>query len=190
MFMFIFLGFVYAQEDENIDDIVDVEGEEGSIITDEETEEDTNNASADADTTILFTKPVHNTLSTLGMFIEFFDIEIKKYIFYNTNIYCVNLTELPAGNIVEFLVGFTNKGESDFVLESLDASFRYAMDFNFYIQNFSTFTFNKIVKPKHEATLAYSFIPSESFAGRPFGLNVNLNYKDTVRMIYREYYIR
>ncbi|XP_039303676.1 translocon-associated protein subunit alpha [Solenopsis invicta] len=150
---------VYAQEDENIDDIVDVEGEEGSIITDEEVEEDTSNASADADTTILFTKPVHNTLSTL---------------------------ELPAGNIVEFLVGFTNKGENDFVLESLDASFRYAMDFNFYIQNFSTFTFNKIVKPKHEATLAYSFIPSESFAGRPFGLNVNLNYKDTNGISYNE----
>ncbi|XP_018051442.1 PREDICTED: translocon-associated protein subunit alpha isoform X1 [Atta colombica] len=145
-------AYVYAQEDENIDDIVDVEGEESSIITDEETEEDTSNASVDADTTILFTKPIHNTLSTL---------------------------ELPAGNIIEFLVGFTNKGENDFVLESLDASFRYAMDFNFYIQNFSTFTFNKVVKPKHEATLAYSFIPSESFAGRPFGLNVNLNYKDT-----------
>lgn len=97
--------------------------------------------------------------------------------------FILNLTELPAGNIIEFLVGFTNKGENDFVLESLDASFRYAMDFNFYIQNFSTFTFNKVVKPKHEATLAYSFIPSESFAGRPFGLNVNLNYKDTVCMI-------
>lgn len=150
---------VYAQEDESIDDMVDVEGEEGNVITDEETEEDTSNASADADTTILFTRPIHNALSTL---------------------------ELPGGNIVEFLVGFTNKGENDFVLESLDASFRYAMDFNFYIQNFSTFTFNKIVKPKHEATLAYSFIPSESFAGRPFGLNVNLNYRDANGISYNE----
>lgn len=150
---------VYAEEDENIDDIVDVEGEESSVLTDEETVEDTSNASADADTTILFTKPIYNMLSTL---------------------------ELPAGNIVEFLVGFINKGESDFVLESLDASFRYAMDFNFHIQNFSTFTFNKVVKPKHEATLAYSFIPSESFAGRPFGLNVNLNYRDTNGISYNE----
>lgn len=58
---------VYAQEDENIDDIVDVEGEEGSIITEEESEEETtSNASADADTTIFFTKPIHNTLSNLG----------------------------------------------------------------------------------------------------------------------------
>jgi len=94
----------------------------------------------------------------------------------------LNLIELPAGHIVEFLVSFINKGENDFVLETLDASFRYAMDFNFHIQNFSTFTFNKIVKPKHEVTLAYSFLPSESFAGRPFGLNVNLNYRDVVCM--------
>lgn len=143
---------VYSQEDENIDDIVDVEGEDNSVITDEDPEEEPTTASSDADTTILFTRPIYNGLSTL---------------------------ELPAGNLVELLIGFTNKGESDFVLESLDASFRYAMDFNFYIQNFSTVTYNKIVKPKQEATLAYSFIPSENLAGRPFSFNINLNYKDS-----------
>jgi len=73
---------VYAQEDENIDDIVDVEGEEGNIITDEETEEDTSNASSDADTTILFTKPVHNALSTLGILIILCAIVI---IIFNAN---------------------------------------------------------------------------------------------------------
>lgn len=143
---------VHAEEDESIDDIVDIEGEDNSVITDEEPEDETTTASSDADTVILFTKPAYNGLTTL---------------------------ELSAGNLVEFLVGFTNKGESDFVLESLDASFRYAMDFNFYIQNFSTIAYNKIVKPKQEATLAYSFIPSENLAGRPFGLNINLNYRDT-----------
>lgn len=150
---------VYAQEDENIDDIVDVEGEDNSVITDEEPEEETTTASADADTTVLFIRPVYNPLSML---------------------------ELPGGNLVELLVGFTNKGETDFVLESLDASFRYAMDFNFYIQNFSTVTYNKIVKPKHEATLAYSFIPSENLAGRPFGFNVNLNYRDVNGIAFTE----
>lgn len=142
----------YAQEDENIDDIVDIEGEDNSVITDEEPEDELTTTSTDVDTTILFTKPVYNGLSTL---------------------------ELPAGNLVELLVGFANNGDNDFILESLDASFRYAMDFNFYIQNFSTVAFNKIVKPKHEATLAYSFIPSENLAGRPFGFNINLNYRDT-----------
>lgn len=105
---------------------------------------------------------------------------LKFHFIDNFNSLCTFFLELPAGNLVELLVGFANKGEYDFILESLDASFRYAMDFNFYIQNFSTVAYNKIVKPKHEATLAYSFIPSENLAGRPFGFNINLNYRDAV----------
>lgn len=85
---------------------------------------------------------------------------------------------------MEFLVGFTNKGQNDFILETIETSFRYPMDFNFYIQNFSTIMYNKIVKPEQEATLSYSFIPSDTFAGRPFGLNVNLNYRDAVIILY------
>jgi len=44
--------------------------------------------------------------------------------------YCpviINLTfflELPAGQITEFLVGFTNKGEQEMILDSLEASLR------------------------------------------------------------------
>lgn len=96
-------------------------------------------------------------------------------------------SELPAGVLVEFLVGFTNKGEVDFTLDTVDASFRYPMDFNFHIQNFSTITYNKVVKPNHEATVVYSFIPSEVFAGRPFGLNINLNYRDAVSVIWHAF---
>lgn len=144
-------GVAYAQEEDAGDDMVDVEGEDSGILTEEEPDEEIVTSSSDADTTILFIEPVHNPLNTL---------------------------ELPGGVPVEFLIGFTNKGESDFVVETVDTSFRYPMDFNFYIQNFSTVAYNKVVKPNHEATLAYSFVPSETFAGRPFGLNVNLNYRD------------
>lgn len=87
---------------------------------------------------------------------------------------------MPAGKIVEFLVGFHNKGKQDFILETLEASFRYPMDFSYYIQNFSTLAYNKVVKPTHEATLGYSFMVPESFAGRPFGLNIHINYRDFV----------
>lgn len=34
-------------------------------------------------------------------------------------------SDFPANNIVKFLLGFTNKGSENFVVESLDASFRY-----------------------------------------------------------------
>lgn len=94
--------------------------------------------------------------------------------------------ELPAGLPVEFLVGFRNKGEQDFIVESLRASFRYPMDFNFYIQNFSAIGYNKEIASSQEATFAYSFIPAEAFAGRPFGLNINLAYRDAAGNSFQE----
>ncbi|XP_073968946.1 signal sequence receptor subunit 1 l(1)G0320 isoform X1 [Rhodnius prolixus] len=144
-----------AEEDDVDDEMVDVEGEETAVTGEDAVEEEESQekpgGSPDADTTILFTKPAQLAGTTL---------------------------DLPGGVLVEFLVGFKNKGTQDFVLETLDASFRYPMDFNFYIQNFSTLAYERHVKPKQEATLLYSFIPAEAFAGRPFGLSVNLRYRD------------
>lgn len=117
----------------------------------EDDEDLSKNVSPDADTTILFTKPAQAAGGSV---------------------------ELPAGKIVEFLVGFSNKGDNDFVIESLEASFRYPMDFTYHIQNFSAIPYQKTVKPDQEATVAYSFIPADAFAGRPIGLTVNLAYRD------------
>ncbi|XP_071451481.1 translocon-associated protein subunit alpha [Hetaerina americana] len=153
-------------EDE-VEDDVDVEGEETAVTEETDDDEDdggadgdsTPGSSPDADTTILFTKPVSSSSSL----------------------------ELPGGNVVELLIGFSNKGAQDFILEAVDASFRYPMDFAFHIQNYSTIAYNKVVAPSHEATLAYSFIPSEAFAGRPFGLSVNLHYRDSLSgAVFRE----
>jgi len=146
--------FVKAEEDEVEDEGV-VEDEE--IAEDEPISEDDEdiasdkNVNSDADTTLFFTKPTQTPGGSV---------------------------ELPAGKIVEFLVGFANKGESDFIVESLEASFRYPMDFTYHIQNFSAIPYQKTVKPDQEATVAYSFIPADAFAGRPIGLSVNLAYRD------------
>ena len=93
--------------------------------------------------------------------------------------------------MVEFLVGFSNKGDPDgiesppdFVVETLDASFRYPMDFTFHIQNFSAIAYHKTVKPGQEATVAYSFIPADAFAGRSIGLTINLSYRDSEGTFY------
>lgn len=48
--------------------------------------------------------------------------------------------EFPANEIVKFIVGFTNKGSQDFTVQSLEASFRYPQDFQFFIQNVSEIT--------------------------------------------------
>ncbi|KAF9822511.1 hypothetical protein SFRURICE_016411 [Spodoptera frugiperda] len=74
----------------------------------------------------------------------------------------------------------------DYLVESMEASFRYPMDYTYYIQNFTALPYNKEVKPKQEATFAYSFIPNEAFAGRPFGLNIQLNYRDASGNFYQE----
>ncbi|XP_071515208.1 translocon-associated protein subunit alpha [Panulirus ornatus] len=134
----------------NVDDGTgaEIETAEGGEEEEEEEEEATAKGSPDADTVILFTKPVGAG------------------------------TELPAGKLVEFLVGFTNNGDKDFVLDAIDASFRYPMDFNFYIQNFTAIPYNRAVKPRQEATVMYSFYPAEAFAARPLGLTVNLAYHD------------
>jgi translocon-associated protein subunit alpha len=148
-------SFARAEEDE-------LEEEDEGVVEEEETgdagddngagaeeDEGKKTTSADADTTILFTKPVGTS----------------------------NL-ELPAGQIAEFLVGFTNKGDQEMVVDSLEASLRYPMDFTFHLQNFSALNYVKAVKSKQQATVAYSFIPADAFAGRPIGLTVNLHYRD------------
>jgi len=91
----------------------------------------------------------------------------------------IGTKDFAAGSLVKFLVGFLNKGDKDFVVDALDTSFRYPMDYTFYIQNYTPAVYDRIVPPNSEATFDYSFIPSEGYAGRPFGLAINLHYKDS-----------
>ncbi|EDS38169.1 translocon-associated protein subunit alpha [Culex quinquefasciatus] len=82
--------------------------------------------------------------------------------------------ELPAFYPIEFLDGFANKGNDDFIMVTGQASFRCRVDLNFSIQYFSAIANNHEINPSHEATISYLF-PSELFAGRPFGFNIALN---------------
>ncbi|GFQ92205.1 translocon-associated protein subunit alpha [Trichonephila clavata] len=125
-----------------------VVGGQESFLNEDESDDTGPKASPDADTTFLFTQPS-------GMD-----------------------AQLPAGKDVHFLVGFCNKGSKDFIVESMDASFRYPLDFTFHIQNFSAIPYNRVVKPKQDISLYYAFYTSETYSSRPFGLVVNLFYKD------------
>ena len=150
-----------AEEDE-VEDEVGVDDEENAddpVPTDDEEFNPEKNVSPDVDTTLLFTRPP--LAPGAGV-------------------------ELPAGKIVEFLIGFANNGDSDFLIESVEASFRYPMDFTYHIQNFSAIAYKKTVKPDQEATVAYSFIPADAFAGRPIGLSINLAYRDAEGQFYMD----
>lgn len=145
---------VNADEDEVEEDAV-VDDEDGAGGADDDAAEEDDGSKkvvhVDADTFLLFTKP--RQISSAAV-------------------------ELPGGQPVEFLVGFKNKGEQQFTIEHLDASFRYPQDWSYHIQNFSAIAIQKTVKPKQEATVAYSFMPADAFAGRPIGLSINLAYRD------------
>ncbi|XP_054164936.1 translocon-associated protein subunit alpha-like [Oppia nitens] len=155
-------SYAMAAEDTKSEDTPDVvEGEEEANVEDsdilkstEETDDEDSESvtlkpSPDINTFFLLTKPAQTTL------------------------------ELPAGKEVHFLVGFTNKGTKDFVVDSMDASFRYAQDFSFHLQNFSAIAYNRLVKPKQETTLAYQLFVSEAYSARPYGFTVNLYYRDS-----------
>ncbi|XP_034048695.1 translocon-associated protein subunit alpha isoform X1 [Thalassophryne amazonica] len=104
----------------------------------------------------------------------------------DTTILFVKGEDFPANNIVKFLLGFTNKGAENFIVESLDASFRYPQDYQFYIQNFTALQLGTVVPPSRQATFEYSFIPAEPMGGRPFGLVINLNYKDSSGNVFQD----
>lgn len=146
--------FARAEEDELDADeaVVGSEDGEGAGASDD-SEIGEISTSPYADTHLLFTKPLYQSGIQL---------------------------DLPGGQPVEFVVGFLNKAdELEFVVDSVEASIRYPMDFNYVIQNFSAIAYNREVKPGHEATVSYAFLPADAFAGRPFGLNIQLNYHDS-----------
>lgn len=146
--------FARAKEDELDADeaVVGSEDGEGASASDD-SEIGEISTSPYADTHLLFTKPLYQSGIQL---------------------------DLPGGQPVEFVVGFLNKAdELEFVVDSVEASIRYPMDFNYVIQNFSAIAYNREVKPGHEATVSYAFLPADAFAGRPFGLNIQLNYHDS-----------
>ncbi|KAF7693016.1 translocon-associated protein subunit alpha-like [Silurus meridionalis] len=97
----------------------------------------------------------------------------------DTTIIFVTGDEFPANEIVKFLVGFTNKGTQDFTVRSLEASFRYPQDYQFYIQNFTALQLDAVVQPEKQASFEYSFIPAQPMSGRPFGLVILLNYHNS-----------
>ncbi|XP_034561769.1 translocon-associated protein subunit alpha isoform X1 [Notolabrus celidotus] len=112
--------------------------------------------------------------------------EVKASPNADTTILFVKGEDFPANNIVKFLLGFSNKGSDNFIVESLDASFRYPQDYQFYIQNFTALQLGIEVPSGRQATFEYSFIPAEPMGGRPFGLVINLNYKDGTGNIFQD----
>jgi len=88
--------------------------------------------------------------------------------------------KFPAGSEIEILMGFRNKGSKSFNITSVDASFNYPLDYNYYIQNFTEQSYGLIVNPYEEVSLSYTFYPDPLLEMRDFGLVVSVHYHDGV----------
>lgn len=87
-------------------------------------------------------------------------------------------SDIPAGREATVVVGLSNEGDRNFVVNTLEASIRYSQDFSYHIQNFTTYNLEMPVDGGKEASFEYRFTPSESLSSRPFGLVISVNYKD------------
>lgn len=94
--------------------------------------------------------------------------------------------QLAAGELVETLIGFTNEADTEFIVTAVEGSFRYPQDFSYFIQNFTVDSYETFIQPQTQVSFQYNFLPSESFYARPFGLTVNVHYKDLAGEIYRD----
>ncbi|XP_034548103.1 translocon-associated protein subunit alpha-like [Notolabrus celidotus] len=164
------IGQVSAQSDSAEDVTEDTEDTEAAV--DEEEEDDEEDVLVEEDQM----QPTEGEEDDTD---EGADKQLLSHPEADTTIIFMTGEEFYANEIVRFLVGFTNKGSDDFTAQSLEASFRYPQDFQFYIQNFTALPLNTLIKPQAQASFEYSFIPAQPMAGRPFGLVILLNYLDT-----------
>ncbi|CAG0917892.1 unnamed protein product [Notodromas monacha] len=163
--------FVHAQDETN-EDPLEAETEQNPGETpDDDTPKFS--ASEDAETTILFISPVLPPETSVGMSEEQ-PLDAKLLMLSGLLVF----EELPAGKPVEIIVGFHNKANYDFIIDSLDASFRFPMDYNYHMQNFSSLSCDYTIKPGQQGSFLYGFVPAEAFGSRSYGLNVRLTYHD------------
>jgi len=93
---------------------------------------------------------------------------------------------LLAGEETESYIHFANGGSDNFIINSIDASFRYPQDFSYIMQNFTVLTPNKMIDAGKEGSFKYLFKPGELAGGRSFGLVVNVNYEDMEKNVYKD----
>lgn len=111
----------------------------GNINKDEDDEDKEKplKPSPDANTFLHFTKPLNSGMCFLYKLMQYFmqwDNRVLVSAFLTS---CTVAVDFVAGFPVRVLLGFTNKASKDFVLDTMDASFRYPQDYSYFIHNVS-----------------------------------------------------
>ncbi|XP_071958218.1 translocon-associated protein subunit alpha-like [Antedon mediterranea] len=154
-----------AQEDDRVEDIIEGEDEDAQVEDEGEGEEADEDA-APAETDVTEEEEDEEKLKPSP------DADVS-YLFTKWS-----EQEIPVNKHIQLLIGFNNKGNTNFIVDTVQASLRYPQEFNYHIHNFSTIAYYTVIEPGKEATLEYQFQVNEVFASRPFGFVVELFYKD------------
>lgn len=96
----------------------------------------------------------------------------------NAEVTSGGFVDVPVNKPIRLLIGFRNKGDSVFMVDGLEASLRYPMDWSYTIANLTSVRYSREVAAQEEATFDYGFMLSDAFSSRPFTLSINLHYRD------------
>lgn len=157
-------GTVDDDEEGQVDDEADVEDDEGEVEDDDGDSSETDVEKEDE----IETLTAHPDTATAVIFSTGDEVE------------------LVAGKMFTSYIHFANTGSKNFIMTSVSGSFRYPQDYSYVIQNFTALPLNKMIDGGKEGSFVYEFLAAEMAAGRPFGLVLNLNYKDTEDKQYQD----
>ncbi|XP_039251337.2 translocon-associated protein subunit alpha-like [Styela clava] len=157
-------------EEDQLDDEGQVEDDEAEVEDDEgEVEEDSESTETDVEKEDeIETLTAHPDTSTAVIFSTGEEVE------------------LVAGKMFTSYIHFANTGSRNFIMTSVTGSFRYPQDYSYVIQNFTSLPLNKMIDGGKEGSFVYQFLAAEMASGRPFGLVLSLNYKDTEDKQYQD----
>jgi len=95
------------------------------------------------------------------------------------------LGNIESGKVGTILIGISNNGDSEYTIHTLEASFRYPLDFNQVLQNFTTYRYGVHLKPGEQATVSYKWPIRALYEPAEFGFTVLVNYEDADGILYQ-----
>jgi len=93
------------------------------------------------------------------------------------------------GDSVDLLLGFKNKGTKNFNVTQIVTSIRWPVNFDIYVQNFTTKFPNVVVRPSEETTLAFPFTPDALLDARDWGVVTEVLYRDEDNVNYSTVFV-
>lgn len=92
--------------------------------------------------------------------------------------------QLPAGDIIEVLVGFHNGASSPYNITAVMGSLNSPLDFGIYVQNFTHMTYGLQVDRDGQASISYRFRPDPALHPREFTVALSVFYTNSLGQMF------